>query len=106
MCIRDRYGLAATYPTLNAGKTITNYCTFTPVTTGASTLTFGGKNLNASDEIVLPAGDVTATVSGCTFPVNVTVGYNGTPAVTTIPGSGMQLGLLNHFTRQIEQTLN
>lgn len=100
-----QYGITATYPTLVAGKTITNYCTFTPVTTGVNTLTFGGKNLNAADEIVVPAGDVTATVSGCTFPVNVTVGYNGTPAVTTIP-AGMQLGLRNHFTREIIQTLD
>jgi hypothetical protein len=100
-----QYQLTASYTTTQAGVETTNYCAFTAVTSGANTINLGGTNVDGSFNVITPSGDATVAVNACLFPVNVTVAYSGTPAVTGIPPGSMKLGLKNHFPGVVEQTL-
>jgi hypothetical protein len=75
---------------------IVNRCTFAPVTG----LNLGGENRNpigtfadgvTDNDIVLPTGAVSVSLSTCTFSVSATVAYNGTPS-QAIP-AGLTLAL-------------
>lgn len=81
------------------GVVTPNLCTFTPT----ANINQGGENKSSADAIVVPTEDITVTVNACAFTVSATVQYNGTPAQTL--GAGLELGLRNHLTGQVEQTL-
>lgn len=106
------YKVTATTDETVAGVTTRYLCSFAQQN-GATSFNQGGRNRNplnsndslVDDGVIVPTGDASVSLAACSFPVNVTVQYQGTPAAP-IGAGGVTLALRNHFTGEVEQTLN
>jgi hypothetical protein len=105
------YKLTATTPVTVGSSTTRNFCTFTP----QAGFNLAGRNRNpvpsaadafVDDTVVVPTGHLTVALAACTYPVSVSVQFQGTPNTTPIGTGGVTLALRNHFSGVDTQTLN